>query len=832
MKLKFQFLTLAASVLLMSTPLYGAKKVTLSADPTVLHQHVSGFGGFSPSPTWSYWLGDTEIDKMYGKGENQLGYNIMRLYISNSDWGWSSAVANARRAKKYGAYVFASPWSPPASWKDNDDDSNGGALLESRYKDWADYLNRFVSYMKERNITIDGISIQNEPDFTTEYQSCRWTSQQFIEFLSNYASRINAQIICPEDVHFTQSYISPILNDSAACANLDIVAGHFYGWSGATYTLPAQKGKEMWMTEYLINERQQNSGVDIDWKNDGFLFAQSVNDAMLADISAYVHYSLKRYYGMIGDGQYGTVDGQITKRGYILSHFAKYVSGTTRIDNTSSGASGLQTSAYLSAGGDSVVFMVLNPSASEFEVTFNLPFECNNGLAIVTTETQNMKKAEIYNRPKTDSPVLTVQPWSVSTYLFKRAKSATVRLRKEGNGTIQGKGTYTYGDTVRIEAHPAAGSCFAGWVEDSVLVSVDSVMEVVASDDIDMTALFRDSLVYGVAMRQPEYGKVAGWGVYAPGSEATLCAQPDYGYHFVCWINGQDTIYENPYTITVNEPLTFAAVIDINHYSVSLEKELEHGSIEGFGIYEHGTEIKLKAVPDAGYKFDKWYSAGKALSEDSVFTLTVHSDTTFYATFQKRVYNIVLQAASGGKVSGGGSKYYGDTVRIKAVVNKEGYMFNYWMENGDTLTVEPEYEFICTGDRRLKAMFSIARYKVSASCGEGGSIDPQSKIVRYGNTLVFNIVPDAGYEIKSVIVNGEDMTQSVADGKLTLKITGETDVYAEFQTATQLVLNEEACAVSYYGLDGRVVNQPSKGVYIVRRTYADGRQETNRILIK
>jgi glucuronoarabinoxylan endo-1,4-beta-xylanase len=80
------------------------------------------------------------------------------------------------------------------------------------------------------------------------------------------------------------------------------LGGHLYGWNGSSYPLAAEKGKEVWMTEYLLNDRQETGKMDINWVDDGFLFARSINDCMLANMSAWVHYSLKRYYGIYGDG--------------------------------------------------------------------------------------------------------------------------------------------------------------------------------------------------------------------------------------------------------------------------------------------------------------------------------------------------------------------------------------------------------------------------------------------------------------------------------------------------------------------------------------------------
>lgn len=416
-------LFLLVSAIVFSVMMSAAtKNASITIDSRIKYQHVTGFGGFSPSPTWQYWLNDADMDKLFGKGENQLGLNILRLYIANNKNGWNAGVANAKRAKKYGAFVFASPWSPPASWKSNNSESNGGSLLESRYADWANYLNDYYKYMKQQGVTIDAVSIQNEPDWNAEYQSCIWSGQQMANFLKKHGSKIECKIIAPEAIHFTKSVHEPILNDAAACAQLDILGGHFYGWDGSSYPLAAQKGKEVWMTEFLINERQQNNKQNINWKDDGFLFARSINDAMLANMSAWVHYSLKRYYGVYGDGQFGTKDNVITKRGYILSHYAKYVSGSTRIRHSLKDDSGkLTSSAYLSEGGDSVIVMVLNPSADTYKTTLSLPFYTLEGKSIVTTESKNVVKTTLTQEAETCEPIVSVAPYSVNTFIFVKS---------------------------------------------------------------------------------------------------------------------------------------------------------------------------------------------------------------------------------------------------------------------------------------------------------------------------------------------------------------------------------------------------------------------------
>lgn len=408
------------------TLLAATRTATLRIDSRVKYQHVTGFGGFSPSPQWAYWLNDTEMNKLFGKKDNQLGLNIVRLYIANSKNAWASSVANAKAAQRNGAFIFASPWSPPASWKSNNSDSNGGKLLESHYKDWALFLNDYYKYMKSQGVTIDAISIQNEPDWNASYQSCIWTGDELAKFLRLYGHLIECKIIAPEAIHFTRSMHEPILNDPEACAQLDILGGHFYGWDGSSYPLAAQKGKEVWMTEFLINERQQNENKNINWRDDGFLFARSINDAMLANMSAWVHYSLKRYYGCLGDGMYGTTDNAITKRGYILSHYAKYVSGTTRVRHALDESTGrLSSSAYLSVTGDSLIVMLLNPTSDDFTTTISLPFNTRAGRQIVTTESANMQSSDFTSEAETATPTVAIAPYSVNTLIYTKSSALT-----------------------------------------------------------------------------------------------------------------------------------------------------------------------------------------------------------------------------------------------------------------------------------------------------------------------------------------------------------------------------------------------------------------------
>ncbi|MFC3158423.1 hypothetical protein ACFOEQ_07745 [Chryseobacterium arachidis] len=93
-------------------------KVTI--DKNIVYQKVTGYGGFVCSPQFAYnHMTPAEIQKLWGTGAADAGYNILRLYIPENQADWPQVLATAQQAKAMGLIVFASPWTMPAAWKTN-----------------------------------------------------------------------------------------------------------------------------------------------------------------------------------------------------------------------------------------------------------------------------------------------------------------------------------------------------------------------------------------------------------------------------------------------------------------------------------------------------------------------------------------------------------------------------------------------------------------------------------------------------------------------------------------------------------------------------------------
>ncbi|MBN1654722.1 MAG: glycoside hydrolase family 5 [Deltaproteobacteria bacterium] len=357
------------------------------------------------------WTTD-EVHKFVGTGEGELGLSLLRTIIDPDSNRWSYAVANLTEAKSYGEHVriVASPWSPPANMKSNNSTKDGGSLLAQYYDNYAVHLNSYVQYMAAQGVTIDVVSIQNEPDWSPDYDGCEWTGEQFRVFLSENAAAINGpKLMIAESLQFTRGFTDPSLNDSIVVNNFDIVGGHLYGAETAgkfvAYPLAEQKGKRIWMTEWLIHDAD-GSGSNI-W-GDGS--NQAVWDETLDEVIRYVDRSMqinwsafiwwwgRRFYSFVGDGEaaFGTIKGQVLKRGYAFSQYAKFVRpGYTRVRTaTDSAVSGLSATAY--QGEDKIVVVMLNRSIAEHDdVVIAIPNDVTFAQAYVTSRTADQQAVTV-----------------------------------------------------------------------------------------------------------------------------------------------------------------------------------------------------------------------------------------------------------------------------------------------------------------------------------------------------------------------------------------------------------------------------------------------------
>jgi glucuronoarabinoxylan endo-1,4-beta-xylanase len=270
--------------------------------------------------------------------------------------------------------------------------------------------------MSNQGAPLYAISLQNEPDVKVTYESCDWNASTMINFLKNNAPSIGVRIIAPESFNFNHSTCDSILNNNAAAANLSILGGHIYGGGIASHPLAASKGKEVWMTEYLINS--PGSGPDMDTSMTGALqTAKSINDCMNVNMNAYIWWYTVRYYGPIDDGTKGGVSGSVTKKGYVMSQYAKFVRpGFTRVDVTDNNRyTQVDVTAYRQ--GTKIVLVVINRQTTAKSHIFTL-WNGTVGTMIpyVTSSNKNCEQQNSISY-KNGRFTYTLEPFSITTFV-------------------------------------------------------------------------------------------------------------------------------------------------------------------------------------------------------------------------------------------------------------------------------------------------------------------------------------------------------------------------------------------------------------------------------
>jgi len=375
MKTRFEclLLTLGVGVVLYPVSLARAQDVTIDLEDT--KQMVQGFGGIN-HPVWAGDLTAAQRETAFGNGPGQLGFTVLRIFISENQNDWQREVATAQRAQELGLLIFASPWNPPSSMATT---INGQKHVNPQmYGDYAAHLTAFYDFMQENGVDLYAVSVQNEPDYANEWTW--WSADEIVTFLRDYGGDLPFRVMAPESFQYRKAMSDPILNDPAALQNMDILGAHLYGTQVRDFPYPLFKekgaGKELWMTEVYYPNSDDNSA---DRWPEALGVAWHVHSAMVeAEFQAYVWWYIRRQYGPMKE------DGTISKRGYSMAHFSKFVRrGFYRVEATKNPKNEVFVSAY--KGDSDVVAVIVNRNTSSQSLSFSIPGTTITSYAKYTT---------------------------------------------------------------------------------------------------------------------------------------------------------------------------------------------------------------------------------------------------------------------------------------------------------------------------------------------------------------------------------------------------------------------------------------------------------------
>ena len=431
-------------------------------------QHITGFGAACCDGAMCPYANDiAPVRLLYGPS-SKIGLNIMRMEISPNfvgdivvpEWGnydspydWKGSLPSARYVKARGGIVFGTPWSPPGDYKTNgtaqggNSESQGyqrGKLREDCYEKFFPWLNTFLAYMKQNGVKVDAVSLQNEPDWWVDYSGCLYDPQELVKLVKNYAYMLDrdtysgVKLISGESLGFTQNYTDPLMQDEACREQIDIVAGHLYGHAPLDYmrnaaVLPLRYGKEVWMTEHSSTD---NIGERLPNWHEQLLFAEELNECMLAGCTGYIYWYMRAHWSFVSTGEekYGEgnkVKNKLLPRAYVMSHFSKHVTGSTRLktsrDMSSGSEAAMEYSAYVK--GDSLIVMAIDTTKTEFDLKLRLPYLVKSGTHLLSTGNTTgelCQSSAITIDEPTREVTVTMPARSLNTYIFMIDREATI----------------------------------------------------------------------------------------------------------------------------------------------------------------------------------------------------------------------------------------------------------------------------------------------------------------------------------------------------------------------------------------------------------------------
>ncbi len=192
-------------------------QICVFVDPNKTFQEMLGIGGaITDASAETFFKLPAEnrqkVLEAYFSKEKGIGYNLIRTNINSCDFSSESYtyvnegdselnsfdITHDKQFKlpfikqaieligKENLSFYASPWSPPAWMKSNENMLQGGKLLPEFYDSWANYYVRFIKAYEAEGVPVWGITIQNEPMAKQTWESCIYTAEEERDFLKNH----------------------------------------------------------------------------------------------------------------------------------------------------------------------------------------------------------------------------------------------------------------------------------------------------------------------------------------------------------------------------------------------------------------------------------------------------------------------------------------------------------------------------------------------------------------------------------------------------------------------------------------------------------------------
>ena len=421
---------------------------------------------------------------------------------------------------------------------------------------------------------------------------------------------------------------------------------------------------------------------------------------------------------------------------------------------------------------------------------------------------------------------------------------------QEGAGVLTGGGTYSFGDTIELNAQQTTDKRFVSWQlvgegGEKTLLSTDAHCWLALDEEfissltdnvVSIEAQFADPYEVSVSAKVVVAGKVGargckvkGAGTFQSGDKATLQAVAGEGYRFVGW-----SLDEGGFSVAETyDVLSFEASSDITYYAqfepdpaskvdvAVTQSSIFRGLAFIAGASGAGTSLSCNkgdafvamAVAYPGMRFSHWINdAGAIVSYNAIHAGIAHENmrltAVFYATgFDAQVATYPEGAGFSMVIPGTGSSYMSPSAMI--TIPYPGWKFDRWVdENGATVGKSPLLVRPAYANRTFTAYYVRDAIDVVAiDPREGGYVEGSTfygdsgyavqKTIEAGESVTLVAVPDEGFDFAGWYKCNDEGTVDDAepvstDVSWTFAPTTDTKVIAHFTEKAKLQVSATA----------------------------------------
>jgi len=413
---------------------------TVSVNTNQTGQTMIGFGG---ALTWNSVriTNSSKKDEIIGLIADDLGVDMIRLknwyypvgYPDNKEpdqmvIGWHKPLFDATNelydlvtSRNPDIKVLFSSWGPHNTLKSNDFLFRGTLKKrdgEFMYDEFANYWEDILNHI---SFVPDYLSIQNEPTWVADWETCEWRPTETDEFPSyeiafdkvaeKLSSLANPPVMVgPESANLSFEGFDAFAIELQDNPNLGVYGYHPYNFRDDSPLTEIRATLRELGENFSDKPRFMTEYDGMGWMKS----AQFINSTLReANTSAYLYWALmwdeNNEHAMIQVDEEGNYE--LTKYYHLMKHYAKYVNeGYIRVE-VSSDETSLDQVAFMSEDGGELTVITVNPSDSAMEVRFRV----EDKTITHSSSFQSLENDPFYSIDKKGDTVFTIEGSSITT---------------------------------------------------------------------------------------------------------------------------------------------------------------------------------------------------------------------------------------------------------------------------------------------------------------------------------------------------------------------------------------------------------------------------------